>query len=367
MTGSGWVATIRRGQALLELRRFEQAVEAFRESVALEPEEPDGHRLLAHALLVSGRKDEAIEPATRAVALSPDDPLSHLTLGFAYAGTRHRAKTREAAEAAVRLAPDNVDVLADAASLVFPLAPKDAERFAKRALELDPSHSSARMTRGLIELRKFGGAERARDHFRSVLQTDPQNVDALNNLGIALQRLGWEDEAQQKFERALEIAPRFATAKKNIEGTVEKRSNRIFLVLLFAWALAGTALNSILSEVGMSEDGSAIVSVAGVSVAAVIVGIRLFRTRKNEVSKTTRAVMTERQRSSATLLDALLALGGLITALFAVIAAFDVLTDPFSRRDPSAWMALGIAGGLTVGCFWAIVHRHKRRTRIFVG
>lgn len=78
-----------------------EAVAAFREAHAKEPDQPDGCRELVHALLEEGRAADAVPVARHSVAVSPSDPglRSNLALVLLLAGDLASARVEiEAAE-----------------------------------------------------------------------------------------------------------------------------------------------------------------------------------------------------------------------------------------------------------------------------
>ncbi len=59
-------------------------------------------------------------------------------------------------------------------------------------------------------------AEPALAIFTSVLASDPENIPALNGLGVALDMLGRHDEAQTAYRQVLAIAPADMIASNNL-------------------------------------------------------------------------------------------------------------------------------------------------------
>lgn len=93
------------GTALAMSDRVQEAVDAFRLAVDLEPDNGRTQSNLARALLRHGQIDQAAEHARQAVTLSPDDPAAHDLLGLTLAV---QGKLEEAAmqfEQALRIDP----------------------------------------------------------------------------------------------------------------------------------------------------------------------------------------------------------------------------------------------------------------------
>ncbi|HNV03720.1 MAG TPA: aspartyl protease family protein [Vicinamibacterales bacterium] len=72
------------GDALWSAGLFAEAEAAFRESLAIDPEQPRGHNGLARALMARSRHDQALEHSLLAVGLEPKEAEFHHTLGNVY-------------------------------------------------------------------------------------------------------------------------------------------------------------------------------------------------------------------------------------------------------------------------------------------
>jgi Flp pilus assembly protein TadD len=66
-------------------------------------------------------------------------------------------------------------------------------------------------------------AERA---LRKALELNPYLLAAMNDLGLALVGQGRTDEARQVWKAALDVNPRLATARDNLEQIDQPRENK---------------------------------------------------------------------------------------------------------------------------------------------
>jgi tetratricopeptide (TPR) repeat protein len=101
-------ATLRRVLAvkLAGLRRWDEAVEAYRDAVRARPADAEAQRRLGHALLhLGGRPAEAIGPLQEAIRLRPDDTAAHVELGTALAALGRASEAVAAFEEGARLDP----------------------------------------------------------------------------------------------------------------------------------------------------------------------------------------------------------------------------------------------------------------------
>lgn len=66
------------------------------------------------------------------------------------------------------------------------------------------------------ELSLSGEFEEAVAEYEQALETEPQNVDILSNLGVAYYNLGQMDKAIEHYSKAIEIAPKDADIRSNL-------------------------------------------------------------------------------------------------------------------------------------------------------
>lgn len=189
----------RRGMALQNLGRLQEAVQAFQECVKLSPQTADFAKALDAAkkemfkgmneseilklegneLFKTGKIDDAIKKYTLALAKCPSD----------------EAKTPTASEAKAAAAEKNrqlkADILANRAACFVQLyEPTKVKADCDEALKLVPNHGKALLRRGqaLESLEKY---KQALEDFEAVLKSDPQckmAVQAAVRLRNALRR-----------------------------------------------------------------------------------------------------------------------------------------------------------------------------------
>jgi Flp pilus assembly protein TadD len=95
-----------------ERRRFE-AVDAAREAVTLDPEDPYGHLTLARTALRARRLDEARTAAETAIRLDPEDGDTHRVLGAVLLAAERPVAAEEAFREALRRDPHDATALND--------------------------------------------------------------------------------------------------------------------------------------------------------------------------------------------------------------------------------------------------------------
>ena len=170
------VAHVGLGDALLRLDRYEEAIETYRRALEIEPERPPVHADIGEALYRLQRYDEAVESLARSVALEPESPA---------AADRHVVMGRASLE------------LGDAEA---------AARHYRRALAIDPRHAKALDSFAVMRFLQERYDE-ALGLFAALIEIDEANAQAHFNMGAALYNLDRREQAARSFQRALTLDP----------------------------------------------------------------------------------------------------------------------------------------------------------------
>lgn len=226
---------------------FDAAAGLYREALALDPQQPDGNRLLGTLLLQTGRFAEAEHTLRYALSLAPADAETYSNLGAVLIHTGRLAEAIPALRTATSLRPGFADALSNLgealrqtgdaagarAALVQALAVnadhvnalfnlgvlKTAERdyagaaqCLERALTLFPGHVAARrqLVNAYVTASEYLKAEQ---HCRSLLDRDPDDHEvrvALASIFIAARQY---DEAMRQVRHVLDRDPDHPRAK----------------------------------------------------------------------------------------------------------------------------------------------------------
>jgi tetratricopeptide (TPR) repeat protein len=232
-----------RAQALLALRRYEEALAVASAALASDPS--DYHLLCLSSLaqLRLDRADDAIATAQRAIASEPLVDWAHrlhaLALLKRVRPRPGRARRREAqqavraAEEAVRCAPQHYltyVVVCDCKVAALDVA--GADEAARTAISLAPDRAESWVARSSVAL--LAGDHRAAEQAaRAALARDPENHAAHNNLGVALLRRHKRSDAAGAFYEAGRLQPTNATVHRNLllTGSVGPRLLIIVIAL----------------------------------------------------------------------------------------------------------------------------------------
>lgn len=164
-----------RGVAFLEQFRFEDAVEAFRQVVRLQPESLAGHVNLGIALFNQRSFEAARQSLLRAQEVDDASPYVHYNLGLIH---KLQGETEEALAAF------------------------------ERVRELDPDDSMTHYYLGAV-LASLGRLPEAVSSFETTLALAPNNESALFSLGNALIRQGKREQGRATLMEFRELKQRF--------------------------------------------------------------------------------------------------------------------------------------------------------------
>jgi len=194
----------RRGDALLEQGRAEEALQAYRQAIDQADACSEGHLGEARAYCMLERDADAADCLEIALALDPDsiDALQLLARIRRELGENH---------AAIELMERALALAAQSAELNFDLAlsrnrvgdTRGAMECYRKAMEIAPADPAPRINLGLIHLQQLGEPREAEMLFRSALALAPMHVEAAANLGLALHDQGRFDEAFEVYRAGL--------------------------------------------------------------------------------------------------------------------------------------------------------------------
>ncbi len=185
----------------------EQALDALRQGnhartlsiadqlAAAIPDEPLVCVIRAQALLDSDAVQDALVEAKRAVALDPQNPYAHLLLAWALWRLQKLTPAQQSFERAVELSGRRSEFLDEYAwFMAYERGPKLAERAAAEAVRADEKSASAWAALGLARLRlhRMDDAEAA---LKRALKLDPNSVRAQSAMVILLQKQGKDSSA----------------------------------------------------------------------------------------------------------------------------------------------------------------------------
>ncbi len=175
----------------LRLRRYEQAIEAFQESLKRRPEHLESRIGLVDALVKSHRPEEA-EPILNAVLSERAEDPRVLTL---------------AAEIALELGKD-----------------PDAARLLERSLSIEPERRETLILQARVQLRQ-GRRRDALAVAERACALDPNDLAALGLLNSIQSALGMKEQAAQTLARRHDVEERSKQIETLMKAILEKPSD----------------------------------------------------------------------------------------------------------------------------------------------
>jgi len=168
----------------------------------------------ARWLAATGARKEALRVHEQVLALSPRNRTAREALVTVAVSEGERLLARgeaepalAALERALRISPDDVTAMKRLGLALFQLGrDDDATATYRRVLRLAPQDGVARIEFANV-LMGLGKTAQAIDVLRKLVAQYPSFVDAHGVLSVALYRAGRGEEAQQAWERVLELRP----------------------------------------------------------------------------------------------------------------------------------------------------------------
>ena len=181
-----------------------QALTAYQDLLAADPNNPDALHLTGVLVHQMGRTSIGIACIEQAIALNPKAPLYHRNMA------ELRKSTGDHKRAAVHLL---------------------------QAVALNPEDASAHLELGLMRAAD-GDTLAAIASYRTALALNPAFVSAYTNLGVALEALDDEDGARAAYEQALALQPDFAPALNNLGSLLGLQEDMVQGIALLRRAIA---------------------------------------------------------------------------------------------------------------------------------
>ncbi|HEX3502800.1 MAG TPA: tetratricopeptide repeat protein [Xanthobacteraceae bacterium] len=211
-----------RGNALLALRRFDEALASYDRAIELRLDSSEIHTNRGNALHELKRHQEALASYDRALALRPDHIEALANRGVALLALERFEEALAGCDRALALQPDFAEALCNRGLAQYRLT-RFAEALAshERALALRPDYAEAHYNRAnaLLALERLEEALAAYDHVLTLRANYPE---ALLNRGSVLEKLKRFEDALASYDRAIALRPNYAEVHANRGIVLEK-------------------------------------------------------------------------------------------------------------------------------------------------
>lgn len=221
----------------------EEAVTAYQQAIALDPEFSWSHNNLGDALMKLARWQEAAEAYRSAIALKDDFPWSHYNLAKATSNLGNQEEAIVAYREAKHLQPDLPDIDQHLAHALFQRGKQeDLEQALQLYQELlaenhDDAELNEQQANILFELQRW---EEATQAYRSAIALNDNLPWSYYNLGKATSKLGNLEEAIIAYRRAKQLQPDLPDINQHLADAISQQQQQNQTQ---AWELYQQAIN----------------------------------------------------------------------------------------------------------------------------
>lgn len=206
------------GYALAKLGKHEEAIAHYQIALKIKPDLVEAHNNLGNSLAEIGKVDEAIAHYEIALAKNPQHADAHNNFGVALA---MKGKLNEAIEhfkKSLEAKPDYASAHSNLGN-AYAVQGKFDEAMEQYflCLKLKPDDSQAHNNLANVLAQK-GRANEAMEHYLTSLKLNAKNPEANFNLGLLLVRQGDREEALVHFQEALRLKPNYVEAKQQMDA-----------------------------------------------------------------------------------------------------------------------------------------------------
>jgi len=196
-----------RGNALQELKRFEEAAASYDRAIALKADHADAFNNRGAALHELKRFGEALVSYQRATALAQDNAGAFCNLGAVLQELERFEEAVASYDRAIALMPGYAPAFLNRGNALHALNRFDAAVASyDRAIALKPDYAEAFNNRA-VALKELRRIDEALASCEKAIALKPDYADAFNNRGVALQELKRFEEAAASYARAVALMP----------------------------------------------------------------------------------------------------------------------------------------------------------------
>jgi len=201
---------VNQAQEYYQAGKLTLAVDAYKQSIAADPENPSNYIALARLQVFLGDPESAVENAQNALLKNPNNPLAHAVLGWALGFQQKYGEAEVEVKKAMSADPGNALAYAYYAEILmnqgdFELYDKAADA-SKKALELAPNLLETHRARGIVLL-NTQNLEEAVQEFQAAIAINKNVADLHLYLGVTYRALGDYDLAQESLLAAYALNP----------------------------------------------------------------------------------------------------------------------------------------------------------------
>ena len=201
-------------------KNYAEALDLLSRAIAINPSHPQSYNNLGNALQDLNRLDEALSNYDQAIGLKPDFAEAHNNRGNTLAQLKRWDEAIASFISATTCKPDYTDAYLNLGDALVELKLYDeALIIYAEAGRIEPGSFEAFFRHGnvLLVLKRWAEAIAS---FTKVIEIKPDHVDVYINQGIALHQLKRLDDALLSYEKIIAINPAHAEAHNNRGGAL---------------------------------------------------------------------------------------------------------------------------------------------------
>jgi tetratricopeptide (TPR) repeat protein len=214
------------GSMLGHKKKYDEAIAAFTEAIAMQPDHAKTYHSRAQIYLFTGDFEKVAMDLGKAIELNPDFTEAHNELGLLNVASGRHDQALGHFNRAIELDPGNAETYNHRGLIYFGKGDfaQAAADFSK-SIEISPDDAQVYANRGWLSFRQ-GWIYRALDDLDQAILLDPQQVNAYTYRGMTLLSKGDFDRAFADFEQAILLNPQHAKAYEGRAFVYLRKGNR---------------------------------------------------------------------------------------------------------------------------------------------
>lgn len=216
---------IQRGQHLMEVARWREALHEFNQILASSPQDYFCLCSSAACHFYLGEYQTAYDTTKIAIESEPEEEWAYRLQVIIFTHNGEHDRALKAARSCVEKSPE----LPEALHCLFEAEANygnldDAERTLERYCAAAPNDSTALESKGYLNLKRERFLEAEKDYLEAI-RLSPENANAFNNLGFVYLRMfengsgkRYKKKSMEMFERAVKLEPTFKLAQDNMKA-----------------------------------------------------------------------------------------------------------------------------------------------------
>ena len=208
-------AYINLGVAFKNQGKFDEAIDAFKKRILLKPSYAEAYSNMGNALKDQGKLDEAIDAFKKCILLKPNYAEAYSNMGIALNDQDKLDEAIEAFNKALLIKPDYAEAYSNMGVTLKEQGKLDeAIEVLNKALFYKPNYLDAYINIG-VTYKDQGKFDEAMKAYYKCLTLKPDNAEVYSNMGNALKDQGKFAEAIDAYKKCILLKPDYAVAYNN--------------------------------------------------------------------------------------------------------------------------------------------------------